>query len=464
MPRTGGVYAPPAGTKGVPNTTILSAPYNAFIDDLTADANAARPITAGGTGATSASAARTNLGLAIGTNVQAYDAGLQSISGLTTSANQMIYTTALDVYATTALTPFARTILDDADAAAVRTTIGAVIGTNVQAYDAGLQSIAGLTTANNQMIYTTALDVYATTALTAFARTILDDADAATARTTLGLGPLAAATSTAAAGNTNLAGFNSSGAATTITVSNTNNAINYNVGVSGTTIPLNSGANTWTFNQTMPEVTLAPTGARGILIQPSDTSSGRLFWEAPGHVWSAYANGTSGNLIFSYGGTYGSATGTSMMTLSPSGNLQLAGALNIASGGTGATTAAAARTNLGLTGLATLAAGSPPPAGQANFVGYDSGGNPVIIGAGDTTNSLAFQTTVNNSDWSGTDLSIANGGTGQSSALEAVRALIVSALGGAAPAGQVSVVGVDASGNLVRGRIVTGSFATITVI
>lgn len=62
MPRTNGVYSPPAGTKGVPDTTIRSAPYNALVDDLTADANAARPITAGGTGATNATSARQNLG------------------------------------------------------------------------------------------------------------------------------------------------------------------------------------------------------------------------------------------------------------------------------------------------------------------------------------------------------------------------------------------------------------------
>jgi hypothetical protein len=78
----------------------------------------------GGTGGSDAATARTNLGLVIGTNVQAYDAGLQSISGLTTAADRMIYTTALDTYAVTTLTSYARTLLDDADAATARTTLG----------------------------------------------------------------------------------------------------------------------------------------------------------------------------------------------------------------------------------------------------------------------------------------------------------------------------------------------------
>lgn len=78
----------------------------------------------GGTGATTAGGARTNLGLAIGTDVQAYDAGLASIAGLTTAADTMIYTTALDTYATTTLSSFARTLLDDADAATMRATLG----------------------------------------------------------------------------------------------------------------------------------------------------------------------------------------------------------------------------------------------------------------------------------------------------------------------------------------------------
>ena len=78
----------------------------------------------GGTGATDAGTARSNLGLVIGTNVQAYDAGLASIAGLTTAADRMIYTTASDVYAVATLTSAGRAILDDADAAAQRTTLG----------------------------------------------------------------------------------------------------------------------------------------------------------------------------------------------------------------------------------------------------------------------------------------------------------------------------------------------------
>ncbi len=103
---------------------------------------------------------RATLGVTIGTNVQAYDAGLQSISGLTTSADKLIYTTASDTYTTTTLTSFGRTLIDDANSSVARATLGVTIGTNVQAYDAGLQSISSLGTTGNRFLYTTNTNIY----------------------------------------------------------------------------------------------------------------------------------------------------------------------------------------------------------------------------------------------------------------------------------------------------------------
>ncbi|WP_256672122.1 hypothetical protein [Pseudomonas sp. o96-267] len=60
-----------------------------------------------------------------------------------------------------------------------------------QPLDATLTALAALSTAANQLIYTTGPDAFATTTLSAFIRTLLDDADAAAARATLGAAPLA---------------------------------------------------------------------------------------------------------------------------------------------------------------------------------------------------------------------------------------------------------------------------------
>lgn len=62
MPRDGsGVWSPPPGSTATANTTILSSVWNAFVSDITADANAARPITAGGTGGDTAVAGHDGL-------------------------------------------------------------------------------------------------------------------------------------------------------------------------------------------------------------------------------------------------------------------------------------------------------------------------------------------------------------------------------------------------------------------
>lgn len=66
---------------------------------------------------------RANLGVTIGADVQAFSTSLASLAGLTTVADRLAYTTAADTWAVTTLTAFARTILDDADAAAARATL-----------------------------------------------------------------------------------------------------------------------------------------------------------------------------------------------------------------------------------------------------------------------------------------------------------------------------------------------------
>jgi len=84
----------------------------------------------GGTGATSASAARTALGLAIGTNVQAFDQQLSDIAGLTPSDGNFVVGDGSNF------------VLESGSTA--RASLGLAIGSNVQAYDADLDNLSGM--------------------------------------------------------------------------------------------------------------------------------------------------------------------------------------------------------------------------------------------------------------------------------------------------------------------------------
>lgn len=114
---------------------------NTSWDDLnisTADITGTLPIANGGTGATSASAARTALGLAIGTDVQGYDPQLADVAGLTPTDNGVIIGDGTNF------------VIESGNT--LRTSLGLAIGTDVQGYDAQLADIAGLTPTDNGVI------------------------------------------------------------------------------------------------------------------------------------------------------------------------------------------------------------------------------------------------------------------------------------------------------------------------
>lgn len=117
--------------------------------------------------------------------------GLQSIGALTTTENEFIYTTAANTYAVADISTFSRNILSQSTNTGWQSELGLVVGSQVQAYNALLQSISSVGITTDQMIYGTSAGTTSITALTAQARALLDDTTATEQRTTLGLGSIA---------------------------------------------------------------------------------------------------------------------------------------------------------------------------------------------------------------------------------------------------------------------------------
>lgn len=82
----------------------------------------------------------------------ALDGELAAIAALVSAADRLPYYTGSGTASLATFTAFARTLLDDADATAMRATLGLVLGTNVQAFDSDLAAIAGLTATTDNII------------------------------------------------------------------------------------------------------------------------------------------------------------------------------------------------------------------------------------------------------------------------------------------------------------------------
>lgn len=129
-----GIFTPPSGTLAEAGTTIRVAQHNPFVNDVSAALSQVllRSGVAPMTGALAMGSNRIT-GLANGTaptdaatvgQVTPYSGFLASVSALALTSDDMVYATGPTAAAKTKVTAFARTLLDDASAAAMRTTLG----------------------------------------------------------------------------------------------------------------------------------------------------------------------------------------------------------------------------------------------------------------------------------------------------------------------------------------------------
>lgn len=100
-----------------------------------------------------ASTARATLGVTIGTNVQAYDADLAALAGLTSAADKCINWSGSGTASVFDCTSYGRSIVGVANEAALKALVNLEIGTDVQAFHARLADISGITYAQGDILY-----------------------------------------------------------------------------------------------------------------------------------------------------------------------------------------------------------------------------------------------------------------------------------------------------------------------
>lgn len=127
-------------------------------------------------------------GAAVWQRYQPYDVDLAAIAALTSAADKVPYATGAGTWALSDFPAYGRLVAASASEAAFKAGVNLEIGTDVQAYSANLDEYAAVnpTAAGLALLDDTDASAQLTTlGVSAFIKTLLDDADSATARETL---------------------------------------------------------------------------------------------------------------------------------------------------------------------------------------------------------------------------------------------------------------------------------------
>lgn len=253
---------------------------------------------------------------------QPIDATLTALAAQVTAANGLTYSTGVDTFAQTVLTPFARTILDDTSAATTRATLG--LG------DMALQNAANVAITGGSVVGITDI-------------TIADGgtgaSDAPTARTNLGLGTIATQNSN----SVSITGGSVTGI-TDITIADggtgasTASAARSNLG-------LVIGTDVQAWDNTLQQFSTFGTVADRLFYSAGVDAYGETSLTVFGRSLIDDADATAARVTLNLGSI---ATQNANSVTITGGSITGITDLAVADGGTGASTALAARNNLGI--------------------------------------------------------------------------------------------------------------------